>query len=115
MLVTPESSRRNRKQALMAAATVALAAGFLGWLSPGLWILLALSPLVYRWLRRRCLRRIAVMSEPFPYSWEKILRSHVAFFGALSEADKERFRKLVRIFLDEVRITGIRTEVDDTI
>ncbi len=28
---------------------------------------------------------------------------------------KARFRQLVQIFLDEVRITGIRTEVNETI
>ena len=39
----------------------------------------------------------------------------MAFFEALDEAGKARFRQLVQIFLDEVRITGIRTEVDETI
>jgi Mlc titration factor MtfA (ptsG expression regulator) len=38
----------------------------------------------------------------------------VTYFRALNEAQKVRFRDLVKIFLDEVRITGIRTEVDDT-
>jgi MtfA peptidase len=54
------------------------------------------------------------MSLPFPASWELALQTHVAFFRALPEQEKERFRKLVMVFLDEVRITGIRTEVDDT-
>ena len=56
-----------------------------------------------------------VLSQPFPASWEQILQSHVAFFRAQSEPEKERFRQLVKVFLDEVRITGIRTEVDDTV
>jgi len=55
------------------------------------------------------------MRQPFPDRWEQILREHVAFFGALDEVGKVRFRQLVQIFLDEVRITGIRTEVDATI
>jgi Mlc titration factor MtfA (ptsG expression regulator) len=59
--------------------------------------------------------RLAVMQQPFPDSWEHILRAHVAFFEALDEVGKARFRQLVQIFLDEVRITGIRTEVDETI
>ncbi|HMK20790.1 MAG TPA: zinc-dependent peptidase, partial [Terriglobales bacterium] len=37
------------------------------------------------------------------------------FLGALDDAGKARFRQLVQIFLDEVRVTGIRTVVDDTI
>ena len=36
-------------------------------------------------------------------------------FSALPGHEKERFQKLVKVFLDEVRITGIRTEVDDTV
>ena len=55
------------------------------------------------------------MKRPFPASWEQILQSHVAFFRALSDGEKERFRQIVKVFLDEVRITGIRTDVDDTV
>jgi len=54
------------------------------------------------------------MGQPFPAEWEQILRTHVKFFVALDEQQQERFRQLVKVFLDEVRITGIRTEVDDT-
>jgi Mlc titration factor MtfA (ptsG expression regulator) len=115
MLVTPEANGRNQRQALVTAGLVALAAGFLGWLSPALWLLLGLSPLSYWLVRRRCLRRVAVMQQPFPAHWEQILRVHVAFFEALNEVEQARFRQLLQIFLDEVRITGIRTEVDDTI
>jgi len=39
----------------------------------------------------------------------------VAFFRILNDAGRTRFRHLVQIFLNEVRITGIRTEVDDTV
>ena len=115
MLVTPEANRRNRRQALIVAGLVAWATGLLGWISPALWILLGLSPFAYWWVRRRCHRRMAVMQQPFPDRWEQILREQVAFFVALDDAGKARFRQLVQIFLDEVRITGIRTEVDATI
>jgi len=33
----------------------------------------------------------------------------------MPDNEKERFRQLVNVFLDEVRITGIRTEIDDTV
>ena len=115
MLVTPGANRRNRRQALIAAGLVAWATGLLGWAFPVLWILLGLSPFTYWWVRRRCHRRVAVMRQPFPDRWEQILREQVAFFLALDDAGKARFRQLVQIFLDEVRITGIRTEVDATI
>ena len=55
------------------------------------------------------------MEEPFPEAFEAVLSTRVAFYRALDPAEKERFRKLVRIFLDEVRVTGIRTEVDDVV
>jgi Mlc titration factor MtfA (ptsG expression regulator) len=115
MLVTQEVQRRNQWQALMAAGLAALAAAWLGWLVPVLWLLIGLSPLAYWWVRRRCLRRLAVMQQPFPAAWESILQTHVAFFRALDGAGQTRFRHLVQIFLDEVRVTGIRTEVDDTV
>ena len=115
MLVTPEANRRNRRQAIIVAVLVAWATGLLGWIFPPLWFLLGLGPFSYWWVRRRYLRRVAVMRQPFPDRWEQILREHVAFFGALDEVGKVRFRQLVQIFLDEVRITGIRTEVDATI
>ena len=115
MLVTQETQRRNQRQALVASLLTALAAALLGWLSPALWLLLGLSPFAYWWVRRRCLRRMAVMQRPFPDEWEKILRERVTFFTALDDAGKVRFRQLLQVFLDEVRITGIRTEMDDTI
>ncbi|MBM4138517.1 MAG: zinc-dependent peptidase [Nitrospira sp.] len=43
------------------------------------------------------------------------MQTHVAFFRILNDAGRTRFRHLVQIFLNEVRITGIRTEVDDTV
>jgi hypothetical protein len=115
MLVTPEANRRNQRQALVAAGLVAWAAILLGSVSPALWILLGLSPYTYWRVRQRYHRRMAVVQQPFPDRWEEILREQVAFFLALDDAGKERFRQLVQIFLDEVRITGIRTEVDETI
>ena len=46
------------------------------------------------------------MKRPFPAVWEEVLQSHVAFFRALKDPQKERFRQIVKIFLDEVRITA---------
>jgi len=115
MLVTPDSDRRNQRQALIVALLVAWGAGLLGWAFAPLWLLLALSPLSYWRVRRRVHRRLAVMRQPFPDRWETSLQEHVAFYRALDDGQRARFRQLVRVFLDEVRITGIRTEVDDTV
>lgn len=115
MLVTPEVQHRNQRQAFTATFLVAGTAGWLTLLFPPLWPLFGICPLAYWWIRRPCLRRIAVMRQPFPETRERILRERVAFFLALDDAEKNRFRQLVQIFLDEVRITGIRTDADETI
>jgi Mlc titration factor MtfA (ptsG expression regulator) len=53
------------------------------------------------------------MRQPFPPAWETILRDRVVYFQELKEEDRERFRQWVKVFLDEIRITGIRTDVDE--
>jgi Mlc titration factor MtfA (ptsG expression regulator) len=99
----------------LAFATVTVvAASVLGFYCPWCFLGAALGPVVYWQLRRRCVRRRRVMAQPFPPVWETILLSKVAYFNALSDEQRERFRQLVKIFLDETRITGIRTDVDET-
>ncbi len=44
-----------------------------------------------------------------------MLERRVRFYCVLDDAKKERFRQMVSVFLDEVRVTGVRTEVDDTV
>ena len=115
MLVTDEINFRNRNHALAAAGVAAITSAIAGWFFPPVLFSLALCPFIYWLARRRCLRRLTIMRQPFPVSWEKILQSHIAFFRALTDQDKERFRQMVKVFLDEVRITGIRTDIDDTV
>jgi MtfA peptidase len=115
MLVTPERNRQNRNHAFALAGATAVISVAAGWFFHPILLLLVLSPFIYWLVRRRCVRRLRIMERPFPASWEQVLQSRVAFFRALPAQHKERFRQLVRVFLDEVRITGIQTEVDDTI
>jgi hypothetical protein len=115
MLVTPENNRRNRNHALAIVGVMAVTAAVAGWFLPPLLFSLGLCPFIYWLVRRRCLRRLTIMRQPFPASWEQVLQSHVTFFRALPDDEKKRFRQFVKVFLNEVRITGIRTEVDDTV
>jgi Mlc titration factor MtfA (ptsG expression regulator) len=114
-IVTPEIDRNNRRQAGMAAALVAIAGGVLGYFHQPLLAILALAPVAYWLLRRRCLRRKAAARRTFPPAWHAILETRVRFYRALDSSEKERFRQMVNVFLDDVRITGVRTEVDDTL
>ncbi len=71
--------------------------------------------LFYRLLSRKARRRAVLRKQPFPTSWETVLQQEVPFFHTLDELEKDRFREEVRIFLNEKRITGIKTSVDDTV
>ncbi|MDV6034023.1 MAG: hypothetical protein F9B45_28810 [Phycisphaera sp. RhM] len=114
MLETPQSVRANHRNAI-AIAVVMAATGMLLALASPIWLIsLPLSPLAYWWWRRRTLRRLRVMAKPFPSELESALQQHVAYFRALDDAGRERFRNLVKVFLDETPITGIRTDVDTT-
>ena len=58
-------------------------------------------------------KRQKIISNPLPAPWITILKGRVAFYNALCDQEKLRFQKLVNIFINETRITGIDTEVDD--
>ena len=114
MLVTRQTNRKNQRLAIAVAVTTVFAFAVMGWFLPWFWLGVTLGPLAHWWIRRRCKRRMQVMAQPFPRVWEGVLRSRVTYFNALDEEQQKRFRQLVKIFLDETRITGIRTVVDDT-
>ncbi|WP_153555549.1 zinc-dependent peptidase [Roseimaritima sediminicola] len=115
MLVTPESNRSNQILAATVAAIVLLVGGALAFVWAPWWLLLAATaPLVYYLLRRRTLRRKQVLASRFPEVWEAALVSQVDYFRVLDEPRRERFRNLVKVFLDEVTITGIGTEVEES-
>jgi Mlc titration factor MtfA (ptsG expression regulator) len=115
VLVTPEIDRYNRRHAMTVSAVVAVLGGTMGWFYPPLLAMLVLAPLGYWLLRRRCLRRKAVARRPFPVEWQAVLERRVRFYCALDDAKKQRFRQMVSVFLDEVRVTGVKTLVDDEI
>ncbi|MBL4848679.1 MAG: zinc-dependent peptidase [Planctomycetes bacterium] len=58
--------------------------------------------------------RRRILALPFPAEWETILRTEVAFFSALDDEGKARFRREVAVFLGEKTITGIKFELDET-
>ena len=122
MIVTPEKNRLNRSIAVVATALVAVGGSFLSWtllndvhrvIYAGVPLSVVLGLFTYWFLRRKCLRRLKVMKRGFPDEWERILRSHVAIFNCMKEPERERFRQLTKLFLNEIRITGIQAEVDD--
>ncbi|TWU45045.1 hypothetical protein Q31b_02160 [Novipirellula aureliae] len=114
MLVNTNENRRNLRTCWTLAIVGVLIVALFAWLSPWILILVPVPPLVAYWLRYRTARRYRVLQNPFPKDREAILNSHVSYYRALDLAGKKRFRDLMTVFLDEVRITGIRTDVDET-
>ncbi|QEG41462.1 zinc-dependent peptidase [Roseimaritima ulvae] len=114
MLITPDIDRRNQRFALLSALLTLAVVGGLALLSPG-WLLLApLGGAAYYLMRRTTVRRRRLLEQPFPEQWEAVLVTQVEYFRALDEPRKDKFRNLVKVFLDEIPITGIRTDVDET-
>ena len=114
MLVTPESDRSNLILASICACVAATIILTISYFHPIFLIGLPLAFLLFWVIRRRTRRRLAVISAVFPPEWEAVLQSHVGFYRAISEEQQARFRNLVKVFLDEVPITGVRTDVDET-
>jgi len=113
MLVTADENRTNRNQAIaFALVLVAIGVG-LGFVTPLGLILLPAAALCFYFYRRKTKRRFEIGQQPFPDIWEATLQSQIAYFRALSSEQQAKFRNLVKVFLDEVDITGIRTDVDE--
>jgi len=114
MLETAASNQENRRNAAIIATMVAAFFVALALIHPLALLGLPIAGFAYWWWRRRTTRRLAVIANPLPPEIETDLQRYVAYFRALDDAGKERFRDLVKVFLDEVPITGIRTDVDCT-
>ena len=69
----------------------------------------------YRYATADSRRRATALAEDFPTVWRQVLTERVAFYLSLTEHEKARFEKQVQVFLADTRITGVHTQVDDTI
>jgi hypothetical protein len=76
-------------------------------------VLLVAAPLIGRLLHRKTARRWRSQQATFPEHWRTILEREVVYYRALDQPDRRRFEKLMQVFLGDVRLTGVDTEVDD--
>lgn len=115
------SAERHAQILAAVSAVLVLAIGALLMMvlrpSGGLGLTLAATTVVGAWLvwnraQRKVRRRKTLLKEPFPVEWEAVLQRDVAFFRALPDQEKVRFRNELKIFLGEKMITGIRTTID---
>ena len=114
MLVTKQQDNRNHVEAVCLASACALLGIGLTVMSSAWLLMLPLAGLIYYAWRRRSRRRRWVIAQPFPDSWLAALNTHVAYFRVLDDTQRSRFKQLMQVFVDEVAITGIRTDVDET-
>ena len=118
----PRWEGRARRIAIAAAVAIAaFAASTPAWVPGeriGWAVALPVAALVgfgtYALMTRRLRKRDRIRATPFPVSWEQVLLREVAFFRALDEPERVRFRRELQLFLGEHRITGIGFELDDT-
>jgi len=59
-------------------------------------------------------RKKALHASVFQVAWRSILSDKVAFYRSLESDEKRRFEAGILQFLNQVRITGVGTEVNDT-
>ena len=62
--------------------------------------------MIFSWLRNR--RRRKLLAEPFPIRWDAFLRTNVAHYLRLSEAEQARLRDITRIIVAEKKWEGTR-------
>lgn len=51
--------------------------------------------------------------RPFPAMWREFLLKEVKFYQQLSSGDRLQFEQRIQIFLQNVQITGVGTEIND--
>lgn len=118
MTITPAAEKINRVASAIFSLLTAVSLSLLVWaVGDWLWLAVALpfSIILYLFLTRKYRRRHKLWQQPFPAEWPAILNRYVAFYRALSPEECERFHQKIKVFLDEVPVIGVDTEVDDTI
>ncbi len=75
-------------------------------------IILLLIILLIRYIKKKNAWKIP--KEKFPANWRIILSEKLIFYNNLNEEEKKHFEFKIQEFLLNCRITGIKTEVDDT-
>ena len=70
---------------------------------------------VYRRKTEKYYVRLRVLAADFPPEWHLMLIDHSTYYNRLSDDNKRLFGVRVLFFLEEVRIEGVETEIDDEI
>ena len=74
-------------------------------------LILAVLVLLFSFLRNQ--KKKIVIVPPIPVQYKMILAEHVPFYQQLDEYKKREFENRVQQFLAQVKITGVKTGVED--
>src|SRR5688572_29385746 len=74
-------------------------------------LIVALTGLIFSFLSKQ--RKNVIITTPFPETYRDILTKQVPFYQQLDENNKNEFEKRIQQFLGQVRITGVKTTVED--
>ncbi len=69
--------------------------------------------LVIGWIVFMLFRKKTPFTQPGLEVEQKLLLQHVVFYQELNAAEKKRFEASLRLFLQQVRVTGVNTAIDD--
>lgn len=75
--------------------------------------LAVVGALLLGWLIWRYVRQKKGPDQPLPPTYPQLLQQHVSYYRSLSDEKKKLFEDRVNLFLQQTRIEGIETEVDD--
>lgn len=79
-------------------------------------IVLVLVVILVKWMFSKDFQRTSSINKysEFTTEWRTILMQKVAFYNSLSDEEKAKFETKILEFLNDVRVTGIDTKIDDS-
>src|ERR1700740_3020322 len=79
-------------------------------------IVLVLVVILVKWVFSMDFQRTGSVNSysEFTVAWRPILIQKVAFYNSLNADEKTRFENKILEFLNDVRVTGIDTKIDDS-
>ena len=75
--------------------------------------LLFVTLMYFVFFRKKRIKKLDQETK-FPIAWRKILVQKVAFYNALSAAERKQFEFRIQEFLLNHKVTGVKTDIDIT-
>ncbi|GAL82903.1 hypothetical protein CHU_0532 [Sporocytophaga myxococcoides] len=86
------------------------------YLFPFLFLIIAIAGIVFFisfWIKSEKKKKEKILNEPFPESWKEFLNKAISFYHELDDLQKIRYENKIKLFLNNIRITGVEIEISD--